>query len=56
MTIRDRRSGIIECSKITITKFDEDTSGSKHKLDSEIQGTGEGAEERGRKTSRDGRN
>ena len=39
-----------------ITKFDEDTFGSKCKLDSEIQGTGEGAEERGRKTGRDKRN
>ena len=35
-----------------ITKLDEDSSGSKHKPDSKIQRTGEGAEKRRRKTSR----
>ena len=34
-----------------ITKLDEDSSGSKHKLDSEIQRTGERTEKRRRKTS-----
>ena len=38
------------------TKFNEDIFSSKHKPDSEIQGTDEGAEERGRKTSRGGGN
>ena len=35
-----------------IAKFDEDPSGSKHKLDSTVQGTGGGAEKSERKTSR----
>jgi len=35
-TIYDRRSGIIECGEIAIAKFDEDTSSSKCKPDSEI--------------------
>ena len=52
-TVHDRRGGIVECGEIVIAKFDKDTSGSKRKPDSEIQGTGEGAEERGKKTSRD---
>ena len=28
-TVCDRRSGIVECGKVTIAKFDEDLSGSK---------------------------
>ena len=35
-----------------ITQFDENSSGSKCKLDSLIQGASEGTEERGRETGR----
>ena len=35
-----------------IAKFDEDPSSSKRKPDSMVQGTGGGAEKRGRKTGR----
>ena len=35
-TICDRRSSIVECGEVVIVKFDEDTSGSKCKPDSEI--------------------
>ena len=50
-TIYNRRSSIIECGKIAITKFDENSSGSKCKPDSSIQGASEGTKEGGRKTS-----
>jgi len=34
--IHDRESSIIECSKATITKFDENSSGSKYEPDSMV--------------------
>jgi len=50
--ICNRRGSIVECSKITITKFNENSSGSKRKPDSLIQGASKGTEEGRRKTSR----
>jgi len=47
----DRGGNIIECGKITITKFNENSSSSKCKLDSLIQEASEGTEEGGRKIS-----
>jgi len=32
--IYDKGGSIVKCGKITITKFDENSSGSKYKLDS----------------------
>ena len=34
--VRDRGDNIVECSKITITKFNENSSGSKCEPDSSI--------------------
>jgi len=53
--VYDRGGSIVEWGKIMITKFDENSSGSKCKLDSLIEGASEGTEEQGRKTGRDGR-
>jgi len=49
--ICNRRGSIVECGKITITKFDEDSSSSKCKLDSLIQGASKGTEKERRETS-----
>ena len=55
-TICNRGGSINECSKITITKFDENISSSQHKLDSMVQGTNRRAKERGGKTGGSRRN
>ena len=47
--ICDRGGSIIECSKITITKFDENSFSSKYKPGSSIQGASEGTKEERRK-------
>ena len=52
----NRGGSINECGKITITKFDENTSGSQCKLDSTVQGTSRRAKERGGKTGGSRRN
>jgi len=44
-------SRLVECGKITITKFDENSSSSKRKPDSLIQGASKGTEEERRETS-----
>ena len=49
-TVCNRRGSIIECSKTVVTKFNENTSGSKCKLDSTVQEVSEGTKERRRKT------
>ena len=50
-TIYNRRGSIIECGKIMITKFDENSSSSQCELDSSVQGAGKGIEEGERKTN-----
>ena len=52
----NRGGSINECSKITITKFDENTSSSQCKLDSMVQETNRRAKERGGKTGGSRRN
>ena len=50
-TICDRRGDIGKCSEITITKFDENSPGSKYKPSGMIQETGKRTKEGRGKTS-----
>ena len=46
-TICNRRSSLIKCSKTMITNFNKNTSSSKCKPDSTVQGTDKRVEKRG---------
>ena len=46
-----RGSSIIKCSEITMTVFNENSSGSQYKPDSVVQGASKGTEEGRRKTN-----
>ena len=54
--VHNRGGSINERSKIMITKFNENTSGSQRKPDSMVQGTNRRAKEREGKTSGSRRN
>ena len=49
-TVYNRRNSIVECGKIAIIKFNENSSSSKCKLNSSIQGASEGTKKEGRRT------